>query len=62
MTFYEAWKTVFAYASQPTVIDVACDITVGEELPDPTYCGKPLQSCEHDNPCGSLGDHDDHVK
>jgi hypothetical protein len=66
MTTYEAWKLKFAYAQQPTVIDVACEVTVGDEsdigIEPPIYCGRPLQTCEHDNPCGSLGDYNNHIR
>ena len=55
---------VFAYASQKTVIDVACDVGVklDEGIPDPSFCGTPVQNCEHDNPCEDLGEVDHNVK
>jgi len=64
MSYYENWKMVFAYASQKTVIDVACDVGVklDEEISDPSYCGTPVQHCEHTNPCEELGDVDHIVK
>jgi len=64
MSFYENWKMVFAYASQKTVIDVACDVGVklDEGIPDPSFCGTPVQNCEHDNPCEDLGEVDHNVK
>ena len=65
MSSYEDWKIPFAYAQQRTVIDVACELTVSqgeEETLYPEFCGRPLQTCEHDLPCDSLGDHDDHIK
>jgi len=53
---YEDWKMVFAYAQQKTVIDVACDVTVSQNVSTkPDYCGETLLECNEVNPCDDLG-------
>jgi len=43
--FYRFWKLFFQYAQQPTVIDVACQIEVVDEIPPLYASGEPLSGC-----------------
>jgi len=56
MTFYDAWKMVFSYVSQPTVIDVACEIKVDTENKEPLSCVADLTGCEAETVCGDIHD------
>jgi len=44
MDGYTIWKLAFAYAQQPTVIDIACSVRVIDDIITPSYIGKPCDS------------------
>jgi len=56
MIGYDIWKMVFSYANQPTVIDIACAVEVVDEVPPPSYLGKPLKQCESKEQYENLSD------